>query len=82
MNKILAFLEKHVQWIALGLGGLYLGYMIFTYAVQTPVLEPGIASTPLTPGEVGGVFDPGVEFRAVCGWIPGGRRLRRTCRQD
>ena len=52
MNKILAFLEKHVQWIALGLGGLYLGYMIFTYAVQTPVLEPGIASTPLTPGEV------------------------------
>jgi hypothetical protein len=52
MNKVVAFLEKHVQWIALGLGGLYLGYMIWTFAIQTPVVVTGIAPTPLTPGEV------------------------------
>jgi hypothetical protein len=52
MNKIVAFLEKHVQWIALGLGGLYLAFMIWSYVLQTPVLVTGIAPTPLTPGEV------------------------------
>jgi hypothetical protein len=52
MNKVVAFLEKHVQWIALGLGFLYLGYMIYGYVVQTPVVVVGVAPTPLTPGEV------------------------------
>jgi hypothetical protein len=57
MNKVVAFLEKHVQWIALGLGGLYLGYMIWTYALQTPVVATGIGPTPLTPGEVDPLID-------------------------
>jgi hypothetical protein len=52
MNKIVALLEKHVQWIALGLGALYLGFMIWTYLVQTPISVTGIGPTPLTPGEV------------------------------
>jgi hypothetical protein len=52
MNKILPFLEKHVQWLALGLGLLYLGYMIWIYVVQMPVVVTGVAPTPLTPGEV------------------------------
>jgi hypothetical protein len=52
MNKILPFLEKHVQWLALGLGLVYLGYMIWIYGVQMPVVVTGVAPTPLNPGEV------------------------------
>lgn len=32
-NNIVEMLEKHVQWIALGIGGLWLLYMVYTYVI-------------------------------------------------
>lgn len=37
MQKYLTLLEKHVQWIALGLGAIYLLLMIYGYVLQSPV---------------------------------------------
>ncbi len=37
MKKVLEFLEKHVQWLAIGLGALFLGWMAWTYIIGTPV---------------------------------------------
>src|SRR5688500_11986982 len=53
MEKALAILEKHVQWIAIGLGALFLVFMVYSYALQDPVtvVVPG-QSKPLTPGEL------------------------------
>jgi hypothetical protein len=33
MNKYTDFLEKHVQWVALGIGGLWLLYMVYTFVI-------------------------------------------------
>jgi hypothetical protein len=52
MNKVVDFLEKNCQWLAIGLGALYLGWMIWGYVVQAPITVAGVAPTPLTPGEV------------------------------
>src|SRR6516165_3348594 len=51
MQKIVAILEKNVEWIALGLGGLFFLFMIYTYIVQKPVTS-NVGSTVVTPGEV------------------------------
>ena len=37
MEKALAILEKYVQWIALGLGGLFLLGIVYNYVLQDPV---------------------------------------------
>lgn len=37
MNKVVSFLEKHVQWVALGLGALFMLYMLYGYVLQNPV---------------------------------------------
>lgn len=37
MQKTLDFLEKNVHWIALGLGGVYLLFMVYSYVLQAPV---------------------------------------------
>jgi len=53
MQKVVDFLEKHVQWVALGLGGLYLLYMVWSYILTPPVTtEISGAPDPLTPGTV------------------------------
>lgn len=52
MNKFLDLLEKHVQWVALGLGALYLLYMLFAYVVKNPLQVEGVAQTPLGPGQI------------------------------
>ncbi len=51
MQKQLILLEKHVQWLALGLGGLILLWMIFSYVVKDPVTT-SVGGKPLGPGEV------------------------------
>lgn len=53
MQKLVDFLEKHVQWVAIGLGGLYLLYMVWGYLILQPVTIaiPG-APDELTPGTI------------------------------
>ena len=53
MNNVVNFLEKNVQWIALGLGGLFLLLMVYVYVLGTPVPVPPLAGAEnLTPGTV------------------------------
>ena len=51
MDKALEILEQYCQWIAVGIGGLFLGLMAWTYGLMTPVSVPDGSST-VTPGEV------------------------------
>ena len=52
MKKVLDFLEAKVQWVALGLGVLYMLYMAYLYLIASPVQVAGIAPEPLSPGDV------------------------------
>jgi hypothetical protein len=52
MKKLTDFLEKNVQWLVLGLAGLYVVYMAWTYIIVSPVKVTGIAPEPLPPGDV------------------------------
>jgi hypothetical protein len=51
MQKVTAFLEQHVQWIAIGLGALFCLYMIYAYVI-TPPAEVTIGSESFGPSEV------------------------------
>src|SRR5215217_9106875 len=51
MEKVVNFLEKHVQWIALGLAAVVLLFMTWTYVVQAPVTV-SVEGKTLTPGEI------------------------------
>src|SRR3954462_11509562 len=51
MQKVTEWLEKNVQWIAIGIGGLFMLYMIWLY-VLSPVAEVKIGQDNLGPGEV------------------------------
>src|SRR5687767_2833849 len=51
MQKQVNFFEQNVQWFALGLGGLFLLFMVFTYVVQRPV-EVTVGSKEYGPGEI------------------------------
>lgn len=50
-KKIVVYLEKYVEWVALGLAGLWLVYMLFTYVLGTPVTV-AIGPATATPGNV------------------------------
>lgn len=56
MEKVTDFLEKHVQWVVLGLAVLFLGYMAYAYVLQTPV------ATELQPGQK---LEPGGIAKAI-----------------
>src|SRR5688572_25935569 len=51
MQKQVNFFEQHVQWFALGLGGLFLALMVFKYVLSPPV-KVDVAGQTLGPGEV------------------------------
>jgi hypothetical protein len=51
MQKVLDFLEKNVQWIALGIGALYLGLMAYGYLAQ-PAVEVKYGSESVAPGDI------------------------------
>ena len=51
MNKAVDFLEKYVQWIALGLGGAFLLLMVYVYVLGTPV-PVQVGNADFTPGTV------------------------------
>src|SRR5689334_14865124 len=50
MQKAVDFLERHVQWLALGVAGLFLLWVAYAY-VLTPVTVK-VGGRELTPGEV------------------------------
>lgn len=52
MNKFLELLEAHCQWIAVGIGGIFLALMLWSYILMPPVAieAPGVGT--LTPGNV------------------------------
>src|SRR4051812_38173573 len=37
MKKFLPYLERYVQWVALGLGVLFVFYMVYAYVITPPV---------------------------------------------
>jgi hypothetical protein len=51
LQKILRILEMNVEWIALGLGVAFLGFMAWSYLINPPVVAV-IGGTRLTPGDV------------------------------
>lgn len=51
MEKALELLEKHCQWLAVGLGGLFLAWMLWAYVLMTPTEVPK-GSVTYTPGTV------------------------------
>ncbi|CAN5634446.1 hypothetical protein BH09PLA1_BH09PLA1_36810 [soil metagenome] len=51
MKKVLDFLEQHVQWLAILLGGLYLGFMAWTFVINSPV-SVKLGDQVLGPGEI------------------------------
>ncbi len=51
MQKVLELLEKHVQWVAIALGGLFVLFMVWSY-VLTPVASVELGGRTLTVGEI------------------------------
>ncbi|MBC7783765.1 MAG: hypothetical protein H7144_07985, partial [Burkholderiales bacterium] len=48
MNKVVELLEEYCQWIAIGIGGIFLVWALWTYGLMQPVL----VDDELTPGNV------------------------------
>jgi hypothetical protein len=65
MDKVLPILEKYVQWIALGLGGLFLAFMAYSYLMQEPVTVK-VDGRSVPPGQVDDVVlkSPAVGYLA------------------
>src|SRR4051812_22585644 len=38
MQKVVDFFQKYVQWIALGIGAVYLGLMAYSYLVEPAIV--------------------------------------------
>jgi hypothetical protein len=52
MQKQVNFFEQNVQWFALGVGGLFLLWMLYAYVLSTPVAVDVGAHNSVAPGEV------------------------------
>src|SRR5688500_14352639 len=53
MDKVVSFLERNVQWIALGIGVLFLGYMAYSNLVETPEhMTVDVGGRKVPPGEL------------------------------
>ncbi len=55
MNKFVDLLEQHVQWLALGLGTLFLAFMVWSYFLSPPATVT-VGGDELSPSDV----DPNV----------------------
>ena len=51
MQKQVSFFERHVQWFAVGLGALFLGFMVYMYVLRTPI-KVTAGGKEYTPGEI------------------------------
>ncbi|HEY0008100.1 MAG TPA: hypothetical protein VGB55_05210 [Tepidisphaeraceae bacterium] len=52
MEKVIELLEKHCQWIAIGLGGLFLTWVLWSYALMNPVMVTAADGRQLGPADV------------------------------
>ena len=59
LQKILAFLEKNVEWFAVALGVGFLGFIIWSYLVNNPVEAPFLTYGSVNPGDVDEVIYDG-----------------------
>src|SRR5436190_9359926 len=51
MQKVIDWLEKNCQYLAIGAGALFVGYMLYLYILQPPA-HVQIGQDTLTPGKV------------------------------
>jgi hypothetical protein len=51
MQKVVSLLEKNVQWIVLGLGALYLLWIVWVYVLNSPVAV-NVGGREVEPGKV------------------------------
>src|SRR4051812_27727637 len=52
MNKVVAFLEKYAEWLALTVATLFLLYMVYANVVDRKDYLATVSNNPLAPGEV------------------------------
>jgi hypothetical protein len=52
MKKVVAFLEKYAEWLAMGVACLFLLYMVYAYVVSPDDLRVQVGQQTLMPGEV------------------------------
>lgn len=52
MNKVVELLEQHCQWIAIGVGGIFLAWVVWAYVLVSPVAVEVPGEPALTPGNV------------------------------
>lgn len=52
MKKVVAFLEKYAEWVAMSLGCVFLLYMVYAYVISPDDLRVPVGSESLMPGDV------------------------------
>src|SRR4051812_39644722 len=52
MKKLTDFLEKHVQWVAIAAGGLYLLWMVYSFVLTNTAWQIPVGDQVKSPGEV------------------------------
>lgn len=52
MNKVVAFLEKYAEWVALSLAALFFLYMVYDNVVSPDALRTKVGSETVLPGDV------------------------------
>jgi hypothetical protein len=58
MQKVIRFLESNVEWLALGIAALFLGWTIYTYLIGDPVSRT-LEGHAVSPADVDKVIDAG-----------------------
>jgi len=56
MQKVVAFLEAHVEWFALGIAAAFLGWTIYSYLIVDPVARK-LEGIDVNPGTVDSIID-------------------------
>jgi len=52
MDKVKKFLERYVEWLALAVGGLFLGWTVYQYVVQKPVTAQVGSDSAVEPSDI------------------------------
>src|SRR3954469_1416326 len=52
MKKVVAFLEKYAEWVALSIAGLFFLYMVYSYVISRDQLVVKVGNDTLSPGDV------------------------------
>jgi hypothetical protein len=52
MNKVIAFFEKYAEWMALGVAGVFLLFMIWSYVINPTDAQVKVGTDEMLPGDV------------------------------